>query len=159
MASKAGGSHDVSCSFRHSLSFLKAWRPCASACLPSGIDRVQRGRQRSFRRWVNDVFAPVSGNCLATDAFWWVVSRMQACMGDDRDTHVKSRGEGVEDLVGAHVGVGVDDTLAAALHDLGCEGGTGCVVECALPAASNAGFRWCTRGEILEVRSTTAGCR
>jgi hypothetical protein len=43
---------------------------------------------------------------------------MQAHVGDGGDTHVKSRGEGVEDLVGAHVGVGVDDTLAAALHDV-----------------------------------------
>jgi hypothetical protein len=86
------------------------------------------------------VFAPVSGNCLAMDAFWWVVSGMQAHMGDEGDTHVKRRGEGVEDLVGAHVGVGVNDTLAAALHDVGYEGDAGVVVvECALPAASNAG--------------------
>jgi hypothetical protein len=35
---------------------------------------------------------------------------------------VKIRGERVEDLIGAHVGVGVDDTLAAALHVAGCEG-------------------------------------
>jgi hypothetical protein len=69
MLSSAGGSHDVSCSFRHSRSFLKTWRPWALAFSPSGIERVQRGRQRSFRRAVKDVFAPVSGNCLATDAF------------------------------------------------------------------------------------------
>ena len=78
------------------------------------------------------MFAPVSGNCLAMDAFWDNVSRMQAHVGDGGDAHVKIRGKGVEDLVGAHVGVGVDDTLAAALHDVGCEGDTG-VVECALP--------------------------
>jgi hypothetical protein len=102
--------------------------------LPSGIDRVQRGRQRSFRKWVKDVFAPVSGNCLATDAFWRVVSRMQAYVGDGGDAHVEVRGEGVEDLIGAHMGVGVDDTLAAALHDVGCEGGSGgSGGECALP--------------------------
>lgn len=58
-------------------------------------------------------------------------------MGDGGDAHVKSRGEGVKDLVGAHMGVGVNDTLAAALHDVGCEVGAG-VVECALPAPSNA---------------------
>ena len=57
---------------------------------------------------------------------------MKASMGVGRDAHVKIRGEGVEDLVGAHMGVGVDDTLAAALHDVECEGDTG-VVECALP--------------------------
>lgn len=78
------------------------------------------------------MFAPVSGNCLAMDAFWWKVSRMQAYTGDGGDAHVKVRGEGVEDLVGAHMGVGVDDTLAAALHDVGFEGDRG-VVECALP--------------------------
>lgn len=50
---------------------------------------------------------------------------MQAHVGDGGDTHVKSRGEGVEDLVGAHVGVGVDDTLAAALHDARYERGIG----------------------------------
>ena len=48
----------------------------------------------------------------------WNVSRVQAYGGDGGDAHVKVRGEGVEDLVGAHVGVGVDDTLAAALHDV-----------------------------------------
>jgi hypothetical protein len=53
-------------------------------------------------------------------------------MGDGGDAHVKIWGEGVEDLVGAHMGVGVNDTLTAALHDVGCEGDTG-VVECALP--------------------------
>ena len=78
------------------------------------------------------MFAPVSGNCLAMDAFWGIVSRMQAHLGDGGDAHMKVRGEGVEDLVGAHMGVGVDDTLAAALHDVECEGDTG-VVECALP--------------------------
>lgn len=40
--------------------------------------------------------------------------------------------------MGAHVGVGVDDTLAAALHDVEWKVGAG-VGECALPAASNAG--------------------
>ena len=79
------------------------------------------------------MFAPVSGNCLATDAFWRVVSRVQEWVGDEGDAHVKIRGEGVEDLVGAHMGVGVDDTLAAALHDVGCEGDSGGGGECALP--------------------------
>ena len=86
---------------------------------------------------------------------------MQAHVGDGGDTHVKSRGEGVEDLVGAHVGVGVDDTLAAALHDVEWKVGAG-VGECALPAASNAGWHSvclsCAWGEILEARATTAGC-
>ena len=71
------------------------------------------------------MFAPVSGNCLATDAFWRGVSGMQVCVGGGGDAHVKVRGEGVEDLVGAHVGVGVDDTLAAALHDARYERGIG----------------------------------
>ena len=71
------------------------------------------------------MFAPVSGNCLAMDAFWDNVSRMQAHVGDGGDAHVKIRGKGVEDLVGAHVGVGVDDTLAAALHDARYERGIG----------------------------------
>jgi len=79
-------------------------------------------------------------------------------MGDGGDAHVKVGSEGVEDLVGAHVGVGVDDTLTAALHDVGCEGDTG-VVECALPAPSNAGSLSYTWGEILEARSTTADCK
>jgi len=60
----------------------------------------------------------------------WNVSRVQAYGGDGGDAHVKVRGEGVEDLVGAHVGVGVDDTLAAALHDVGYGGDGGATGEC-----------------------------
>lgn len=35
------------------------------------------------------------------------------------DTHVKIRGEGVEDLMGAHMRVGVNDTLSIALDTAG----------------------------------------
>jgi hypothetical protein len=49
---------------------------------------------------------------------------------------VKIRGERVEDLVCAHVGVCVNDTLAAALHIAGCEGSGNAMasvrVDCAL---------------------------
>lgn len=89
------------------------------------------------------MFAPVSGNCLATDAFWWVVSRVHVWVEGGGGTHVKVRGEGVEDLVGAHVGVGVDDTLAAALHVGGCEiDGGECEVrvDCALAPPSSVGW-------------------
>ena len=84
---------------------------------------------------------------------------MKACMGVGRDAHVKIRGEGVEDLVGAHMGVGVNDTLAAALHDVGCEGDSGGGGECALPLRPMLAGGGAPGGEILEARSTTAGCR
>lgn len=77
---------------------------------------------------------------------------------DSEEAHVEVRGEGVEDLVGAHVRVGVDDTLTAALYSGGCEGHVGAMAsaraECALALRSVlAGW---TLGEILEVplRST-----
>lgn len=38
---------------------------------------------------------------------------------DGSDTHVKIRGEGVENLMGAHVRVGVNDTLSIALDTAG----------------------------------------
>jgi hypothetical protein len=66
---------------------------------------------------------------------------------------VKIRGERVEDLVGSHVGVGVNDTLAAALHVAGCERSGNAMasvrVDCALALPSNVGWTW---GEILEVQ-------
>jgi hypothetical protein len=67
---------------------------------------------------------------------------------------VKIRGERVEDLVGAHVGVGVNDTLAAALHVAGCEGSGNSMASVRVDylrtgASSNVGWTW---GEILEVR-------
>jgi hypothetical protein len=72
---------------------------------------------------------------------------------DGGDAHMKIRGERVEDLVGAHVGVGVDDTLAAALHIAGCEGSGNAMasmrIDCALALSSNVGWTW---GEILEVQ-------
>lgn len=49
---------------------------------------------------------------------------------------MKRRGERVEHLVGAHMGVGVNDTLAAALHGAGCVESNGAMasvrVSCAL---------------------------
>jgi hypothetical protein len=67
---------------------------------------------------------------------------------------VKIRGERVEDLVGAHVGVGVNDTLAAALHIAGCEGSGNAMASVRVDylrtgAPSNVGWTW---GEILEVQ-------
>jgi hypothetical protein len=74
-------------------------------------------------------------------------------MGDGGDAHVKIRGERVEDLVGAHVGVGVNDTLATALHAVGCEvedGGTGeCEGQLRTGALVQCWLYW-TWGEILE---------
>jgi hypothetical protein len=84
-------------------------------------------------------------------------------VGDGGDAHVKIRGEGVEDLVGAHVGVGVDDTLAAALHDVGCEvDGGGATGECEgrlrTGALVQCWLQW-TWGEILETRLRRAAER
>jgi len=74
-------------------------------------------------------------------------------MGDGGDAHVKIRGERVEDLVGANMGVGVNDTLATALHGVGCEvddGGAGeCEGQVRTGALVQCWLNW-TWGEILE---------
>jgi hypothetical protein len=71
-----------------------------------------------------------------------VVNRVQVEEMANRESYVNVRGERVEDLVCAHVGVGVDDTLAAALHVARYERGIGAMAgvraECAL-APSNVG--------------------
>lgn len=72
---------------------------------------------------------------------------------DGEGAHMKIRGERVDDLVGAHMGVGVDDTLAAALHGARCVESDGCNGEgegrLRTGGPSNVGWTW---GEILEVR-------
>ena len=96
------------------------------------------------------------------DAFYGNVSRAQAHREDGGYAHVKVGCEGIEDLVGAHMGVGVDDTLAAALHDDECEGEGG-VVECALPlrpmlAGVHLGERF-SRLDRLRLRRAAGGAR
>lgn len=78
-------------------------------------------------------------------------------IGVDGESYVNVRGERVEDLVGAHMAVGVDDTLTAALHIARYERGIGAMagvrVECAL-ATSNVG---CVGERFLTFERATVG--
>jgi hypothetical protein len=66
-----------------------------------------------------------------------MVSAIFKHIWDGDEAHVKLGRERVKDLVRAHMGIGVNDTLAAALHGFGCVWSSIAManvrVDCALP--------------------------